>query len=124
MSCLPTLSSSLRHINILLGTIILLLRFKISIIDSILLLGLSLLAPLISHFVGLIINLKFPKLDAENAAEVVKQSTSSFLAVMIGMVLVVLSVAFTMKLAGEISSTLILLLIFIFYLISIFILYL
>lgn len=102
---------------LLLGTIILLLRFKISIIDSILLLGLSLLAPLISHFVGLIINLKFPKLDAENAAEVVKQSTSSFLAVMIGMVLVVLSVAFTMKLAGKISSTLILLLVFIFYLI-------
>lgn len=102
---------------LLLGTIFLLLRFKISIIDSILLLGLSLLAPLISHFVGLIINLKFPKLDAENAAEVVKQSTSSFLAVMIGMVLVVLSAVFTMKLAGEISSTLILLLIFIFYLI-------
>ena len=41
--------------------------------------------PLISHFIGILVNLRYPKLDAENSAEVVKQSTSSLVSVLIGM---------------------------------------
>ena len=69
---------------ILIGDIILFTKFKMNIIEIFLLLVLSILIPLISHFVGLIVNLKYPKLDWENTAEVVKQSTSSFVSVMIG----------------------------------------
>ena len=102
---------------LLLGDLILFIKFKPSIIEMILLLVLSILIPLISHFVGLIINLKYPKLDWENTAEVVKQSTSSFTAVMIGMILLVVNVFIVSKIVGIINSTLILLLLTVIYLI-------
>ena len=74
---------------LLIGDIILFIRFKTNIIEVFLLLILSILIPLVSHFIGLITNLKYPKLDWENTAEVVKQSTSSFIAVMLGMFLLI-----------------------------------
>ena len=109
---------------ILLGDIILFIRFKMSIIEMILLLILSILIPLISHFIGLIINLKYPKLDWENSAEVVKQSTSSFVSVMIGMVLLVVNTMIITKIVGKINSTLILLITVLIYLTINIILYL
>ena len=95
---------------ILLGNIILCVKLKISILESILLLILSILIPLVSHFIGLIVNLKYPKLDAENSTEVVKQSTSSFISVMIGMLLALISIVIITNIVGLISSKLILLL--------------
>ena len=94
---------------LLIGNILLFIRFKIGIIDSILLLILSILIPLVSHFIGLIINLKYPKFDFENATEVVKQSTSSIVSVMIGMVLFIISISAILKLAGILNATLVLL---------------
>lgn len=93
---------------LVIGDIILFIVLKTSIIDSILLLVLSVLIPLVSHFIGLIINLKYPNLNWENSAEVVKQSTSSFVSVMIGMVLLMLSSIAIFSIIGKISSTLIL----------------
>jgi ABC-2 type transport system permease protein len=95
---------------LLLGDIVLICTFKIGIIDSLLLLILSVITPLISHFIGLIINLKFPKLDYESPTDVVKQSTSSFLSVMLGMMLMVVTIVAIVKLIGKISATMILLL--------------
>ncbi len=92
----------------ILGTIVLAIRFKISIIETILLLLLSILVPLVSHFIGIIINLKYPKLDAENSTEVVKQSMSSFLSVMIGMIFLIVIVILITNFAGSISSVLML----------------
>ena len=109
---------------ILIGDIILFTRFKMNIIEICLLLVLSILIPLISHFVGLIVNLKYPKLDWENTAEVVKQSTSSFVSVMIGIVLMVANAMIIAKIVGKVSSTLILLLAVFLYLIIDIILYL
>ena len=94
---------------LLFGSIILFIKLKISLIDSILLLVLIILIPLVSHFIGLIINLKFPKLDFSNATEVVKQSASSFISVMIGMLLLVVSFFVIMKVIGIVSETIILL---------------
>jgi len=79
-------------IPILFGDIIMFIRFRLSIIEMIVLVILSILIPLISHFIGLIINLKYPKLDYENSSEVVKQSTSSFLSVISGMLLFIISI--------------------------------
>ena len=93
---------------LIIGTIILIIRFKISIIESILLLILSVLIPLVSHFIGLIVNLKYPKLDAENSTEVVKQSASSFISVMIGMLLLIISVIIITKIIGIINPVLLL----------------
>lgn len=94
---------------LLVGDIILFIRFRINPLEAILLLVLSVLLPLVSHFIGLITNLKYPKLDWENQAEVVKQSTSSFMAVMIGMILMFVSLFVIMAILGKISSLVVLL---------------
>ena len=93
---------------LLIGDIVLFIKFKINIIESLFLLVLSLLIPLVSHFIGLLINLKYPKLNAENSTEIVKQSTSSFISVMIGMILCVINIAIIIKIFKFIDSTLIL----------------
>lgn len=109
---------------LLLGDIILIIRFKINVIESLLLILLSIILPLVSHFIGLLINLKFPKLDAENSTQVVKQSTSSFVSVLIGIVLMMVNIFIIIKIIGLIDSTLILLLATIIYVIVDIILYL
>ena len=75
----------------ILGDILLFIKFKLNLICMILILLLTVLMPLVSHFVGLIINLKFPKLEYENIAEVVKQSISAFASVMLGFVFLLLT---------------------------------
>ena len=93
---------------LLIGNLILFISFKISLLESLLLIILSILIPLVSHFVGLLVNLKYPKLDYENSTEVVKQSTSSFVAVMLGMVFLIITIVIITNIIGKISSTLIL----------------
>lgn len=109
---------------LLVGDIILFISFKINLIECLLLIVLSILMPLVSHFLGIIINLKYPKLDAENSSEVVKQSTSSFLAVMIGMLLLIINIAIISSIVGKISSLIILIVLTFIYLIIDIILYL
>lgn len=90
-------------IPILLGDLILFIRFKLSIIEMLLIIIFSIIIPLISHLIGLIINLKYPKLEFENSAEVVKQSISSFLSVLIGMLLLIGSMVLIAKLIDIIN---------------------
>ena len=108
----------------ILGDIILFIRFRISILEMILLLVLSILIPLISHFIGIIVNLKYPKLDWENSAEVVKQSTSSFIAVLIGIMLLVINSVIMVNIIGKVNALLILCIMTLIYLLLNIILYL
>lgn len=101
---------------LLIGDLIIFIVVKVSLIDALLLLILSILIPLVSHFIGIIVNLKYPKLDWENSAEVVKQSTSSFIAVMIGMILFIITVIIITKIIGKINATLLLFIAAILYL--------
>ena len=87
---------------LLAGDLILFIRFKTSILEALLLIVLSILMPLISHFIGIIINLKYPKLDWDNPAEAVKQSTSSFIAVMLGMFILIFTISIAFGLIGKI----------------------
>ena len=80
--------------------------------------------PLVSHFIGLLVNLKYPKLDYENSTEVVKQSASSFISVMIGMLLFIITVIIITNIIGTVSVILILVVSIIIYLIIDIILYL
>lgn len=109
---------------LILGDIFLFIKLKINILESILLIILSILVPLVSHFIGLIVNLKYPKLDYENSAEVVKQSTSSFISVIIGMLLLIISITIIINIVDTTSVLLILSLAIIIYLIINLILYL
>ena len=73
---------------ILLGDIIIFIRFKFDILSIILILIASVLLPLIAETMGIIINLKYPRMDAKNDTEVVKQSMSSAISVFLGMVII------------------------------------
>ena len=109
---------------LLIGDMVLFIRFKIGVIDSLLLVILSILIPLVSHFVGLLVNLKYPKLDYENSTEVVKQSASSFISVIIGMVLLIINITIIVNIIGVINATIILVVANIVYLVLDVILYL
>ncbi len=102
---------------LIIGNILLFIKFKINIFNSLLLLILSILIPLVSHFIGIIVNLKYPKFDFENSAEVVKQSASSFTALMINMILLIISLIIITNIIDIINTTIILLLSTIIYII-------
>ena len=97
---------------ILIGDIILFIRFKFNIISILLLLMLSFILPLVSELVGIIMNLKYPKLDATNPTEVVKQSMSSMLSVFIGMGFIAATLFLLIKLVSYKLNSFIILLIF------------
>lgn len=70
---------------IIIGELIFFIFFKPSIfyIISIILIGIIMI--FLSSIIGLIVNLKYPKMNATNDTEVVKQSISSMISVFIGM---------------------------------------
>lgn len=70
---------------ILIGDLIIFVRFRFNILNILLILIVSILLPLVSETIGIIINLKYPKMNATNDTEIVKQSLSSNIAVFIGM---------------------------------------
>lgn len=72
---------------ILIGNIIIFIKFKFDLLSTILILVASILLPLLSETIGIIVNLKYPRMDAKNDTEVVKQSMSSAISVFIGMAL-------------------------------------
>ena len=73
---------------ILIGDIIMFIKFKFDLLEIILIICSSIILPLVSETIGIIINLKFPRMNAENDTEVVKQSMSSNICVFIGMILI------------------------------------
>ena len=72
---------------IFIGDLIVFIKFQFNLLSMLLIIIASVLLPLISATIGIIINLKFPKMDAQNDTEVVKQSMSSAISVFIGMAL-------------------------------------
>ena len=77
---------------ILIGDIIIFVRFRFNVISILLILIASFLLPLVSELIGIIVNLKYPKIDASNDTEVVKQSMSSLISVIAGMALIALTI--------------------------------
>lgn len=82
---------------ILIGDLIMFIRFKFSILEMVMILIASIILPLVSELIGIIVNLKYPKMDAENDTEVVKQSMSSFVAVFAGMILLGVTIFLLVK---------------------------
>ena len=71
----------------LIGDIILFIKFDYSVWQMLMIVALSIVMPIVAETLGIIVNLKFPKMDAENDTEVVKQSMSSMVAVFAGLIL-------------------------------------
>ena len=98
---------------ILLCDIIIFIAFKVNIID-ILFIGIaSVVIPTFSALLGITINLKHPKLDASSDTEIVKQSTSSFIAVLSGTCLGMITVGITIASGMTNLTILLVLLVFI-----------
>ena len=82
---------------LLVGDIIMFVRFSFNLIEVLMILISSIILPLVSETIGIIINLKYPKMDAENDTEVVKQSMSSAIAVFTGMILTGITILLIVK---------------------------
>ena len=77
---------------ILIGDLIMFLKFDFSLVQILLILAASIILPIVAEMIGIAINLKYPKMNAESDAEVVKQSTSPMVATFLGMGMTAVSV--------------------------------
>ena len=94
---------------ILICEIIFFVAFKVAIIDIVFILLASIIMPTFTALIGLLMNLKYPKMDATSDTEVVKQSMSSSLSVFIGMFVGMLSI-FVMVMGSSINLNLVIIL--------------
>lgn len=76
---------------ILIGDIIIFIRFKFDFISILLLLLASFILPLMTEVMGMLFNLKYPKMNASNDTEVVKQSMSTIASTFVGMGLAIVT---------------------------------
>ena len=76
---------------ILSGDILIFIKFKFTFIQVIIILVSSIIMPVVSGIIGIMINLKYPKMNAKTDTEVVKQSISSMISVFLGMILTALT---------------------------------
>lgn len=97
---------------IFIGDIIIFIKFKFDTINMILITVTSVLLPLVSETVGIIINLKYPRMDAKNDTEVVKQSLSSSISVFAGMGIIAVTLFILYKLLNNNVSNINILIIF------------
>ena len=97
----------------LIGDIIVFIRLKFDILSILLILIATVLFPLISETIGIIVNLKYPRMDAQNDTEVVKQSMSSTISVFTGMVLIGITLFLLFKAVQAGLSNIAIMLIFI-----------
>lgn len=76
---------------ILISNLLFIIKFRVNLIYSLLILGITFSAAFLMSVLGLIINLKYPKMDANNDTEIVKQSISVLVAVILGMLFISIS---------------------------------
>ena len=95
---------------LIIGDIIIIIRFKFNIISIILILLASIIFPFFTELIGIISNLKYPKMDATNDTEVVKQSMSTMVSAFIGFGLVFINILIgTFLISKNINPTIIML---------------
>lgn len=88
---------------ILLCDVIFFVAFKIPVIDIIYILLVSIIVPTLTAIIGLLVNLKHPKMNAASDTEVIKQSMSSIISVMIGMVAGLITIILMVIFYGKID---------------------
>ncbi len=71
--------------TILVGDLIMFIKYDFNVWQILMIVIASVVMPMAAELIGIIINLKYPKMNAKDDVEVVKQSLSSLIAVFIGM---------------------------------------
>ncbi|MBR2641201.1 hypothetical protein IKD49_01935 [Candidatus Saccharibacteria bacterium] len=88
-----------------IGSLVMAIRFRFGVLETVLVLVGVIALPLVTELIGILINLKYPRFNADNDTVVVRQSASVMVATFIGlgMVLVTISLTFaTVFLTGQI----------------------
>ena len=67
--------------------LIFIIYFKINLFDTITIILISIIMPTLTALIGLLINLAFPKMKATSDTEVIKQSMSVTISILLGLVL-------------------------------------
>lgn len=70
---------------LIIGDVVMIVRFGFNLPEILLTIVATLVFPMVAELIGIIVNLKYPKMNAKNDAEVVKQSASSTVAVFLGL---------------------------------------
>lgn len=92
------------------GCLIAFVRFRFGLLEMVLVLIATVAMPLVTELIGILINLKYARFDAENNAVVVKQSASVMVATFLGLGMVLFTVGLTIAtvlMAGQIVGLLI-----------------
>ncbi len=87
----------------LLSNLIFFIKFSISLQDMFFITTFTLVIPTLNALLGLIINLKYPKMNALNDTEVVKQSMSSAISIFAGLLLFIITTVIMTKLYDNIN---------------------
>ena len=77
----------------LVGVLVMAIRFRFGILETILVLVSVVAMPLVTELIGILINLKYPRFDADNDSVVVKQSASVMVATFLGLGMVLLTIS-------------------------------
>ena len=88
----------------LLGWLVMCFRFQFGVLDAILVLIGVVAMPLVTELIGILINLKYPRFDADNDTVVVRQSASVMVATFLGLGMVIVTISLTFAiifLAGQ-----------------------
>lgn len=88
----------------LLGSIVMFIRFQFGLLEVLLVLIGIVVMPLVAELIGILVNLKYARFDADNDAVTVKQSASVMVATFIGLGLVMTTIPLTLAivyLAGQ-----------------------
>lgn len=90
-----------------LGSIVMAIRFQFGILETILVLIAVLATPLVTELIGILIDLKYAKFNAESDAVVVKQSAGVMVATFLGLILVLFTISLLFMvvfLAGQMAG--------------------
>ena len=69
----------------LVGDLVVFAKFGFDVWQVLMIIVASVIMPMVAELVGIMVNLKYPKMDAKDDVEVVKQSMSSLIAVFVGL---------------------------------------
>lgn len=98
------LSSNLITIPaIFISDIVFLVAFRPEVFDAIAIILISIIMPTLIGIIGLLVNLKYPKMNATSDTEVVKQSTSSMVSVFGGMIIAAILIGGLIAMSSIIS---------------------
>ena len=89
---------------ILVSELLFFIVFKVNIAYILLIFSMSIIIVTLSSIIGIIINLKYPKMNASNDTEVVKQSMSSMISLFINMGIIIISLILGTLLYNKINT--------------------